>query len=131
MKRLEDGYVVAPLSKVAGAGKACRTGSDHGYFDAVGGSAVGGSVSESLVGNEPLQLADGYGFALYTKNAAALALSLLRTNASAHGGQRAVFGNDGRGTFDITLAHLGDEFGNLDVYRAGGNAARILAMQAA
>ena len=105
-------------------------------FRAAGGTSFRGHsphrliIGEGMVSHKALELADSDTLSLYSEDAAALALGLLRADTAADRRQRGILRDDSRGSLDVTLFDLRDELGNLDADRASGHTARILAMEA-
>ena len=133
MQGLIDRDLIALPGQVAGAGEAGGAGADDGHLVAVGGGANGllGGVGVVPVGDEALEAADAHGLVLDAADAFALALGLLGADAAAHGGQRAVLGDDLIGGLEVALRHLGDKLRDMDLHGAAGHAGHVLAVEAA
>ena len=83
------------------------------------------------VADEALQAADRHRLQRLADNADAFALRLLRADAAAHRGQQIAGGDDVVGAADILGGDRLDEFRNVDVDRAAGNASRLRTHDAA
>ena len=133
VERFKHGDLIALLGKVAGAGQSAGTGADDGDLVSVG-SGLGrrfADVGIVPVGDKALKAADADRLALDGADALALALRLLRADTTADGGKRGGLVDDLIRALVILFGDLLNEFGDLDLNRAAGNALRILAVQAA
>ena len=133
MEGFENGDVIAHLSEVACAGKACRTGAYDADFLAVlfwqsSGLLFLGTVP---VCNEAFETADGNGFAFDAEDAFAFALVFLWADAAADGWQAGVlfeaFGRFGK----VAFCEGSDEVWNVYMDWAAFNAAWFGAVEAA
>ena len=124
------GNLIAQLGQVAGNGQAGRTCTDNCHLMAVRLrlSSRGVDVFTVPVSHKALQAANADGFALDAAHALALALVLLRADAAADGGQGRGLVNDLIGALIVLFGDLLDEFGDLDLHRAAGDAGMVLAV---
>ena len=133
VQRFVNRHVVAQLCEVARAGKTRRAGTDNGNFVAVlrRGDGGNGSVCVVPVGNKTLQTADADRFALNAAHALAFALRLLRADTAADSRQGRGLRNNLIRALKVVLGDLFDEFRNMNIDRAAGNARHVLTIQAA
>ena len=134
MKRLEHGHIVAHADEVARHRKARGTRADDGHFLARLGRQLGKAhftVHALMVGHKAFQPAYGHRFALDCQNAQFLALFFLRADPSADGRERVGFLQLLGGLVELAFLHQCQESGDVVVYRASLDAARLLALQAA
>jgi hypothetical protein len=130
---LEDGDAEPLPCQVAGHGEPGRTRADDGYLAP---RLLGQSLAHQLhlgveVGDETLDLANLYALAFLGQHAVSLALLLVRTHASADGGQVAALVDDAHGRPNVAHGELVYELRNIVVDGAPLAAQRHLAMQAA
>ena len=127
---LKDRDIIAPSGQVTRTGKACRAGADDSYLVPVlfFGRCRPDAVFSGPVRCETFQFADGDRIALDAADAVFLTLALLRTYAAADCRQRRGFRQHFIGFLEIAFLYAGDEFRDIDVYRAPCDAFRILAM---
>ena len=125
--------LISQLRQVARGGQAGRAGADDGDLVAVRSRRFGMilHVLTVPVGHKALQTADADRLALDAAHALALALSLLRADAAADGGQ-----GGGRGQHLVSALHIlvGDALdkrGDVNLNRAGAAAGLFRAVQAA
>ena len=128
---LKDGDVKAVAGELAGAGDAGRARADDGDLLAVLGGHLGRGGELGAVTQEALELADGHGLGLLTTDALALALVLLRADATADGGKHGVLADGIEGAAEVLRADLLDKAGDVDVDGAALNTERLLAVEAA
>ena len=125
VERFKNGDIVALLGKVARAGEAAGAGADDRDLVAVGRFL---HVCIVPVGDKALEAADADRLALDAADALRFALRLLRADAAADGGQGRGLMNDLIGALVVLFGDLLDEFGDLDLHRAAGNAGMVLAV---
>ena len=130
VERFKNGDVVALLGKVARAGETAGAGADDRDLVAVGNGLCGGLLDVCVVpvGNKALEAADADRLALDAADALRFALRLLRAHTAADGRQRRGLVDDLIGALVVLLGDLLDEFGDLDLHRAAGNAGMVLAV---
>ena len=132
VQRLKDGDLVAVLGEVAGAGEAAGAAADDRHLAACRVAlALRLGLCAVVVGHEALQGADGYGLVLHAHHTAALALGLLRADASADGRQGGVVGDGDIGLVEVLFLDVLYELRYVDTHGAGLDAARLFALQAA
>ncbi len=130
VQRLKHGDVVALLGKVARAGEAAGAGADDSDLVAVG-RGLGGRLLDVRVvpvGDKALKAADADRLALDAADALRLALRLLRAHTAADGGQGGGLMDDLIRALVILLGDLLDEFGDLHLHGAAGDAGMVLAV---
>ena len=130
---LEHGHVATGFGHVGRAGHAGRPGTDDADLEAVRLDI--GDVAPLLldggVADKAFEAADRHRFERLADDADAFALRFLRADAAAHRGQQIAGGDDVVGAAQILGGDRLDEFRNVDVDRAAGDAARLGAQQAA
>ncbi len=133
VQRFEHGDLVAHARQIARTGQAGRARADDGDLVAVGFGRLGGlgGMFAMPVGDEALQTADTDGLALDAAHALGLALSLLRADATAHGGQRGLPVQHLERALDILVGDALNKGRNVDAHGAGADAGLVLAVQAA
>ena len=130
VERFKNGDIVALLGKVARAGEAAGAGTNDRDLVAVGRGLGGRFLHVCIVpvGDKTLEAADADGLALDAADALRFALRLLRADAAADGGQGRGLVNDLIGALIVLFGDLLDEFGDLDLHRAAGDAGMVLAV---
>jgi len=133
VERLEDVHLVAHAGQLAGGGEAAWPGAHDGDPEPrlPGRRRLGRHVLRRPVGHEALQPADGDRLALLAAQADALALDLLRADASGGGRQRVVYAQDLRCLDEVVIGHGLDELRDVHAYRAALHAGLVLAADAA
>ena len=131
---LEDRHVITEIDQIARDREPRGTGADHRDLFPVGLCRRGdGDIARLLlvVGGEPLKAADGHGFSLLPEDADLLALVLLRADAAADGGEGVRFLEFERRLDELPFGDQLDESRDIDIDGASGNAAGLLALDAA
>ena len=130
VERFKNGDIVALLGKVTRAGETAGAGTDDRDLVAVGRGLGGRFLHICIVpvGDKALEAADADGLALDAAHALRFALRLLRADAAADGGQGGGLMNDLIGALIVLFGDLLDEFGDLDLHRAAGDAGMVLAV---
>ena len=85
-------------------------------------------IACGILVHKALEAADADGLALDAAHALRFALRLLRADAAADGGQGRGLMNDLIGALIVLFGDLLDEFGDLDLHRAAGDAGMVLAV---
>ncbi len=120
------------LGQVAGTCQSAGAAAHHRHLAARGVAlALRFGLCTVVVGHETLQGANGDRLVLHTHHAAALALRLLRTHASADGRQCRVHADGDVCLVEVLFLDILYETRNVDAHGTGLHAARLLALQAA
>ena len=132
MKTLKYSHVIAFVHQVSRAGKAGRASPYYGYLMSV---ALGrfdlliAVIGGMPVGYKPLETSYGYRCSLFTVNALSLALSLLRTYASADGRKRTGLADHLICLFEFAFGHFSYKIRYLYHHGASGHARLFSALE--
>ncbi len=133
VKSLKHSHLVSHLCQVSRTGQTGRAGTDDSNLMSVGAfrSFRFDVMFQSIIRNEPLQLADGYRFALDPADTFSLTLGFLWTYASADCRQGGSSSDHLICLFNIAFLDFLNKSRNIDGYRTSADALCILAVDAA
>ena len=133
VQSLEDRHVITALRHISGERKSGRSGPYDGHFVTIGRGFDGCRMFAMLavvIGGEAFKIADGHSLsARFQVDAVRLALLLLRTDTSAHSGQRAGLFKRGGGLAELAPLDILDETRDIDAHRASFDASRVRTVQ--